>query len=287
MMNNRINIINLIHDQRFIVCSALEEPGVPTPALHVLGLTLIAGALPYFYCFVRKKIFGLDCQNVEKSSITIDSTTFEKNLNLPTGNISDKSPITLLSEYSNTIQNFELTVKTVSKTTPGFKKIFFTRYCNFESTLEIDSVISNIEAYISSSNILGQTTILMSDLFQGIPSLFSVVFFTLFTSTSDSIVQLAFPVTKCDPVFPDISMQIHNPSVLNFYNLLINGSMHKNLIFDNEPGYDLDLSEYLAVFKDDGIALRENGVNTLVSKEIYNEILIIHHDELKALDTDA
>lgn len=41
------------------------------------------------------------------------------------------------------------------------------------------------------------------------------------------------------------------------------------------------------MFKDDGIALRENGVNTLVSKEIYNEILIIHHDELKALDTDA
>lgn len=40
------------------------------------------------------------------------------------------------------------------------------------------------------------------------------------------------------------------------------------------------------MFKDDGIALRENGVNTLVSKEIYNEIMIIHHDELKTLDND-
>ena len=47
------------------------------------------------------------------------------------------------------------------------------------------------------------------------------------------------------------------------------------------------LREFIAVFKDDGIALRENGINTLVSKEIYNEIMIIHHDELKTLDIDG
>ena len=47
------------------------------------------------------------------------------------------------------------------------------------------------------------------------------------------------------------------------------------------------LGQFVAVFKDDGIALRENGINTLVSKEIYNEIMIIHHDELKALDNDG